>query len=230
MMEQVPLDLFLRRKSFLAAPEWISEPWLDHSEKDLVDHAIDVLVHIPGLNEMVDLVAAGKEGPLTLEAKVTSLIGGLHAWQSCHLEHYYWLQYGGAIDFNHLVQSLGKGALIDSHLARAVVLHLSTWLLLTRVNKDAFLPWSAASMVNDVLSICNEYSYHQEGAGILPWTFAIRVALFTDLGNAQLCRGADLCNRLESRYSVNMLSSIIGSLPGPNTRMQFQDTSETIGR
>lgn len=226
MMGQVPLDLFLRRRSFLAAPEWISEPWLDHSEKDLVDTAIDVLVHIPGLNEMVDLVVAGKESAGTLEAKVTSLIGGLHAWQSCHLEPYCLLHYSGAIDFSHLVRSLADGTLSDPHLARAIVLHLSTWLLLTRVNRDTFLPWSAASMVNDVLSICDEYSYHQQGAGILPWTFAIRVALFTDLGNAQLSRGSDLCNRLESRYSVNMLSSIIGSLPGPNTRMQFQNTSE----
>ena len=179
---------------------------------------------------MVDLVVAGKEGASTLEAKVTSLIGGLHAWKTCHLEPYYLLQHGGAIDFGHLVRSLADGTLSDPHLARAIVLHLSTWLLLTRVNKDTYLPCSAASMVNDVLSICDEYSYHQQAAAILPWTFAIRVALFTDLGNAQLSRGSDLCNRLESRYSVNMLSSIIGSLPGPHTRMQFQDTEEATNR
>jgi hypothetical protein len=124
-----------------------------------------------------------------------------------------------------LVEMLHTGKLVDSILAQAVVLHFSTWLFLTRIDTIyvALLPWSVHYIIRSMLSICEEYSYHQDGMGVLPWTTAIRVALFTNLGDDEKMKsqGRALCVRLETRYSVRLLSDIIASLPGTDEVLKF---------
>ncbi|KAM0716676.1 hypothetical protein Q7P37_008121 [Cladosporium fusiforme] len=225
----VALDILLRRRSYLEDADWMFEPWAEQGEKNMVDHAVDILVCVPGLIEKADLVLAGRESPMTLHTKASDLITGLHAWKSLHLDSYVLSNYSDITDFDELVGLIVDGKLVDAFLARAIVLHLSTWLLLTRFKMEAYLPWRAEEIVDNVLDICEEYSYHQAGAGIMPWTFAIRVALFTDLPRPPLSRGHELCTRLERHYSLNMMSDIIASLPGLNTKMRFDDADEGYG-
>jgi len=107
------------------------------------------------------------------------------------------------------------------------VLYLATWLLLTRLEPiyTVPLPWSIEYLTESILDICEEYSYRQSSSGVLPWTFAIRVALFTNFqdGDATRARGRDLCVRVESRYSVRLLSDIIASLPGTDEKLKFDE-------
>jgi hypothetical protein len=60
---------------------------------------------------------------------------------------------------------------------------------------------------------------------VLPWTTAIRGALFTNPGNDEKLKawGRDLCVRLDIWYSVRLLSNIIASLPGTDEVLTFDD-------
>lgn len=200
-------------------------PWSEDGEKDLVDQAVDILVYVPGLIEKADIVMAGDESPTVLQSEAARLVSELWAWRTRYLNPYCRSQYGKVLKFDALARSIADGALVDALLARAVVLHLTTWLLLLRFRPGEQLLWPVDDLVDIVLSICDEYAYRQEGAGMLPWTFSIRVALFTATDDASMPRGRELCHWLESRHSVRMLSDIIESLPGRDTKMQIHDAS-----
>jgi hypothetical protein len=224
---QIPLNIFLRRTLFLEAPKWHKVPWSDGGTRDLLDHVLDTLTFFPGLFELTDRVRIDPSLEERLYDGVTRTVDALNKWR---LE---WLPKSMSpllLEHSNLedcVETLSNGSLVDPITARAVVLHLSTWLFLARLNVmyTAMLPWSVNYIVRSILRICEEYSYHQQGMGVLPWTTAIRVALFTDLGdNEELkswCR--DLCVRLETRYDVRLLSDIIAALPGPDEVLTFDD-------
>lgn len=203
-------------------------PWSDGATKDLLDHVLDTLTFIPGLLGQSDRVRAGLDTMQQLDDGVTRVVEALNVWHLERLPQHMAPLLSGPTDLKRLVQELSDGTLVDSIIAQATVLHLSTWLFLPRIDPvyTAMLPWSVSDIVRSMLSICEEYSYHQQGMGVLPWTTAIRVALFTDLGNDDKMKswGRGLCVRLESRYSVRMLSDIIASLPGANDKvLKFDD-------
>lgn len=162
-----------------------------------------------------------------LDDGVMRIVHALNVWRLKRLPQYMSPLLSDPADLEDLIERLSDGALVDSVVAQAVVLHLSTWLFLTRLDivYASMLPWSINYAVRSILSICEEYSYHQHGMGVLPWTTAIRVALFTDLGDDEKMRswGRDLCVRLETRYSVRLLSDIIASLPGTDEVLTFDD-------
>lgn len=200
-------------------------PWSEDGEKNLIDRAVDILVYVPGLIEKADLVMVGTESPNVLQSEAARLVGELWAWRTRYLNPYCRSHYGKILKFDALARSIANGTFVDAFLARAIVLHLTTWLLLTRFRPGEQLLWPVGELVDTVLDICDEYAYRQDDAGMLPWTFSIRVALFTATDDASKRRGRELCNRLETRYSLHMLSDIIESLPGLNTKMQIHDTS-----
>ena len=224
---QIPLNILLRRSSFLEDSRWQKVPWSDGSTKDLLDYALDTLAFIPGLLGLSDRVRIDPSMTQDMDDGVTRVVHALHVWQLKRLPQYMSPLSADPLDLRDLVERLSNGTLVDSVVAQAVVIHLSTWLFLTRFDAiyAAMLPWSVNYIVRSILSICEEYSYHQHGMGVLPWTTAIRIALFTDLGDDEEMRswGRDLCVRLETRYSVRLLSDIIASLPGLDEVLKFDD-------
>ena len=225
--KQIPLNFFLRRNSFLEEPKWQKVPWSDGSTKDILDHVLDTLAFIPGLLGLSDRVRIEPIMTRDLDDGVTRVADALNIWRFKTLPQYMSPPPPDSVDFKDVVERLSNGKLVDSILAQAVVLHFSTWLFLTRIDTIyvALLPWSVNYIITSMLSICEEYSYHQDGMGVLPWTTAIRVALFTNLGNDEKMKswGRDLCVRLETRYSVRLLSDIIASLPGTDEVLKFGD-------
>jgi hypothetical protein len=222
------LDILLRRRSFLEHPDWLSVPWVEEGHKDLVDYAVDILVHVPGLIEKFDRIPAGTDAQRMLQADAEGLARDLYAWRQYRIDEYCLTRYNSTPTFGSLVQRVADGTVVDNFLARALTLHLSTWLLFTRVGQSALLPCAEDDIVDTILSICEEYSCRQQGHGVMPWTFAIRVALFTSLSGPSTPRGRDLCARLEDRFSTNMLSDIIASLPGLHTKMSFCTGSNSV--
>jgi hypothetical protein len=221
------LNIFLRRTSFLETPKWQKVPWSDGSTKDLLDHSLDTLAFIPGLLGLSDRVRIEPSMMQDLDDGVTRVVHALNVWRLKFLPQYMSPLLSEPADLEDLIERLSNGVLVDSIVAQAVVLHLSTWLFLTRLDLAyaSMLPWSVNYAVRSILSICEEYSYHQHGMGVLPWTTAIRVALFTNLGDDEKMKswGRDLCVRLETRYSVRLLSDIIASLPGTDEVLTFDD-------
>ena len=221
------MNFFLRRISFLETPEWQSVPWSDGSGKDVLDHVLDTMAFIPGLLGLSDRVRVDPGMTRDLDDGVTRIVDALNLWRSERLPDYLSALLPEPTGFKDLVKMLSTGGLVDSILAQAVVLHFSTWLFLTRIDTIyvALLPWSINYIIRSMLSICEQYSYHQDGMGVLPWTTAIRIALFTNLGNNAKMKawGRDLCVRLDSRYSVRLLSDIIASLPGADEVLKFDD-------
>lgn len=202
-------------------------PWSDGSSKDILDQVLDTLTFIPGLLGLSDRVRIEPNMTRDLDDGVTRVVDALNIWRFNRLSEYISPVVPDPTGLKDLVELLSTGKLVDSILAQAVVLHFSTWLFLTRISSiyAALLPWSINYIVRSMLSICEEYSYHQDGMGVLPWTTAIRVALFTDLGDDEKMKswGRDLCVRLETRYSVRLLSDIIASLPGTDEVLKFDD-------
>jgi hypothetical protein len=225
-VDQIPLDVFLRHSSFLEQPKWQKVPWSDGSTKDILDHVLDTLAFIPGLLGLSDRVRIEPGMTRDLDDGVKRIADALNIWR-LKFREYMPPHLPDPEDFENLVERLSDGTLVDSIVAQAVVLYFSTWLFLTRIDTIyiALLPWSVDYIVRSMLSICEEYSYHQDGMGVLPWTTAIRVALFTNLGNDEKMKswGRDLCVRLDSRYSVRLLSDIIASLPGTDEVLKFDD-------
>lgn len=164
-----------------------------------------------------------------LDKGVAGVAHALNNWRCDRLTDYLSSLGFDDLDFEDLVERLSDGSLVDTVVAQSVVLHFSTWLFLPRIDPIyvAMLPWSTQYIIRSILNICEEYSYHQQGMGILPWTTAIRVALFTSVGNDGTMQswGRELCVRLERRYSVRLLSDIIASLPGagPDEKLKFDD-------
>jgi hypothetical protein len=201
--------------------------WSNGAAKDLLDHVLDTLAFIPGLLGQSDRVRAGSDTMQDMDHGVLSVVGFLNSWRFDRLPQDIAVHHSGSTDLGDVVEILGNGSLVDSIVAQSVVLHLSTWLFLTRLDPSytALLPWSIDYTVRSILSICEEYSYRQQGMGVLPWTTAIRVALFTNLRDDEEMKawGCDLCVRLETRFSVRMLSEIIASLPGPDEMLKFDD-------
>lgn len=224
---QIPLNIFLRRTSFLETPKWQKVPWSDGSTKDLLDHVLDTLAFIPGLLGLSDRVRIEPSMMQDLDDGVTRVAHALNVWRLIRLSQYMSPLLSDPAGLEDLVERLSDGTFVDTVVAQAVVLHLSTWLFLTRLSPvyAAVLPWSITYAVSSILRICEEYSYRQEGMGVLPWTTAIRVALFTNLGDDDKMKpwGRDLCVRLETRYSVRLLSDIIASLPGTDEVLTFDD-------
>jgi hypothetical protein len=221
------LNIFLRRTSFLETSKWQKVPWSDGSTKDLLDHTLDTLAFIPGLLGLSDRVRIEPEMTQDLDDGVTRVVHDLNVWRLKRIPQYMSPLLSDPADLEDLVERLSDGTLVDTVVAQAVVLHLSTWLFLTRLDLvyASMLPWSIKHTVRSILSICEEYSYRQDGMGVLPWTTAIRVALFTNLGDDEKMKawGRDLCVRLETRYSVRLLSDIIASLPGTDEVLKFDD-------
>jgi hypothetical protein len=221
------LNIFLRRTSFLETPKWQKVPWSDGSTKDLLDHTLDTLTFIPGLLGLSDRVRIEPSIMQDLDDGVTRMVHALNVWRLKRLPQYMSPLLSDPASLEDLIERLSNGTLVDSIVAQAVVLHISTWLFLTRLDLAyaSMLPWSIKYAVRSILSICEEYSYHQQGMGVLPWTTAIRVALFTNLGDDEKMKswGRDLCVRLETRYSVRLLSDIIASLPGTDEVLTFDD-------
>jgi hypothetical protein len=162
-----------------------------------------------------------------MDDNVSHVTDALNAWRLRRFPQHVSQLLPEPHDFEDVIKSMSKGVLVDSIVAQSVVLHFSTWLFLTRLDPryTTLLPWSVNYLVRSILSICEEYAYHQEGMGVLPWTTAIRVALFTNLGDDEGMKawGRDLCVRLETRYSVRMLSDIIASLPGRDETLKFDN-------
>lgn len=227
-IQQVALNLFLRRRSFFEAAQWLHVPWSGGVAKDLLDHAVDTIACVPGSLAECDRIR--NEGATTkcLHEEVTRMTNALNVWRFERLARHICSISGKPANIELIVQKLSTGTLVDAHIGQAVVLHLSNWLLLSRLEPiyTASLPWSRQYLIESILSISEEFSYRQRGMGVLPWTFAIRVALFTPLQDDETLkpRGRDLCMRIESRYSVRMLSDIIASLPGANDKiLKFDD-------
>ena len=225
--QQIPLGFFLRRSSFLETAQWRKVPWSDGTSKDLLDHVLDTLAFIPGLLGLSDQVRLEPSMTQHLDDGVNRTVDALNVWRWRRLPQHVSPLLSDSADLEDLIERLSNGDLVDSIIAQAVVLHLSTWLFLPRIDSIyiAMLPWSVKYILRSILSICDEYSYHQQGMGVLPWTTAIRVALFTNLGNDERMKawGRDLCVRLETRYSVRLLSDIIASLPGTDEVLTFDD-------
>jgi hypothetical protein len=224
---QIPLNIFLRRNSFLETPKWQKVPWSDGATKDLLDHVLDTLAFIPGLLGQSDRVRTGSDTKQNMDESVSHVTGALNAWRLRRLPQHVSQLLPEPFDLEDIVVSMSNGVLVDPVVAQSVVLHFSTWLFLTRLDPlyTELLPWSVNYLVRSILSICEEYSYRQERMGVLPWTTAIRVALFTNLGDDEGMKalGRDLCVRLETRYSVRLLSDIIASLPGRDETLKFED-------
>lgn len=190
---------------------------------------MDTLVFVPGLLAETDKIRV--EGATTqhLHDGVARMVKELIAWRLEKLPRHCASSSGTPVDIELLVQQLSDGTLVDALIAQAVVLHLSNWLLLTRLEPvcTTTLPWSRRYIIGSILSISEEYSYRQQAMGVLPFTTAIRVALFTPLPDDETLkpRGRDLCVRVEARYSMRMLSDIIATLPGANDKtLEFDDT------
>lgn len=186
--------------------------------KDLLDYVLDTLTFIPGLLGLSDQVRIDPSKTKSLDKGVARIVHALNEWRDSRLPQHMSSLGVDVFDFENVVKRLSDGTLVDTVLAQSVVLHFSSWLFLPRIDPIyvAMLPWSTHYIIRSILNICEEYSYHQQGMGILPWTTAIRVALFTSVGNDGTMQGwgRDLCVRLERRYSVRLLSDIIASLPG----------------
>jgi hypothetical protein len=225
--DQVPLNLFLRRRSFLEGPEWLHVPWSDGGTKDLQEHTVDILVFIPGLLREADRVRGEGASIKRLHAGVSRVRDTLNILRYQRLPQHCVLLPGKPVTLENVVQELRDGTLVDAFIAQAVVLYLSTWLLLTRLEPiyTASLPWPMEYLTKSILDICEEYAYRQSWSGVLPWTFALRVAFFTKLedGDATRARGRSLCVRVESRYSVRLLSDILASLPGQDEILKFDE-------
>ena len=202
-------------------------PWSDGGTKDLQEHTVDILVFIPGLIGETDRISIEGASRKRLHTGVSRVIDALNIWRYQRLPQHCVLSPGKPVTLENIVQELRDGTLVDAFIAQAVVLYLSTWLLLTRLEPTytASLPWSLEYLTKSILDICEEYSYRQSLSGVLPWTFALRVALFTNLGDgdATRARGRSLCVRVESRYSVRLLSDILASLPGQHEVLKFDE-------
>jgi hypothetical protein len=227
-IQQVALNLFLRRRSFLETPQWLHVPWSGGATEDGLDHAVDIILCVPGLLAECDRVRDEGATAKRLHGEATRMINALNVWRFERLARHYCSIYGKPVSIELIVHKLSTGTLIDARIGQAVVLHLSSWLLLSRLEPihTVSLPWSRRYLIESILSISEKYSYRQWGTGVLPWTFAMRVALFTPLrdDNTLKPRGRDLCMRVESRYSVRMLSDIIDSLPCANDKtLKFDD-------
>jgi hypothetical protein len=225
--DQVPLNVFLRRRSFLEGPEWLHVPWSDGGAKDLQDHTVDILVFVPGLLGETDRIRLEGATAKRLHAGVSRVFDALNIWRHQRLAQYCMLSPDKPVNLENVVQELSDGTLVNASIAQAVVLYLSTWLILTRLEPLCTipLPWSIEYLTESILDVCEEYSYQQSPSGVLPWTFALRVALFTNLqdGDATRARGRSLCVRMESRCSVRLLSDIIASLPGQDEVLKFDE-------
>jgi hypothetical protein len=222
------LNLFLRRRSFLESPEWLEVPWDYGQAKDLLDLAVDSMVFIPGLMAESDRVRVEGATMKRLHIGVSRLKEALDLWRFRSLVQHCISWHNRPVDMECIIQELSDGILVDALIAQAVVIYLATCLLLTRLEPvySASLPWPAEYIAESILDICEEYSYRQSANGVLPWTTAIRVALFTPLknGDAIKSRGRNLCVRVEAQYSVRMLSDIIASLPGSSEApLKFAD-------
>lgn len=204
-------------------------PWSHGVSKDLLDYVLDTLTFVPGLLGLSDQVRVDPGLTKKLDRGVAGVAHALKQWQGDRLSQHMSSLGVDIFDFETIVKRLSDGTLVDTVLAQSVVLHFSTWLFLPRIDPIyvAILPWSTHYIIRSILEICEEYSYHQQGMGILPWTTAIRVALFTSVGNDGTMQdwGRDLCVRLERRYSVRLLSDIIASLPGAGReeKLRFDD-------
>jgi hypothetical protein len=162
-----------------------------------------------------------------LDDSITRIVGALNVWRLELLPQHMSPLLSDSADLETSVQRLSNRTLVDPIAARAVVLHLSTWLLLACLDIVCMttFPWSVAYMVRSILSICKEYSYYQEGMGVIPWTTAIRIVHATRLDDHEELRSwcRDLCVRLETRYNVRLLSDIIAALPGPDEVLTFDE-------
>jgi len=194
-----------------------------------MDHAVDTLVFIPGLLVETDRV---REGATTkrLNAGVLRVVDALNMWRLQRLPQHFAQSSGQKpTTLESVVQELSDGSITDATTAQAVVLHLSNWLLLTRLEPIyiASLPYSVTYLTESILDIAEEFSYRHSETGVLPWTTAIRVALFTHLQDPDReptrVRGRELCVRVEARYSTRMLSDIIASLPGTDEKLKFDE-------
>jgi hypothetical protein len=223
----VPLNVFLRRRSFLEGPEWLHVPWSAGGIKDLQEHVVDILVFIPGLLGETDRIRVEGASTKRLHAGVSRVVDALNLWRHQRLAQYCVPSPGRPVTLENIVQELSNGTLVDASIAQAVVLYLATWLFLTRLQPvyTVPLPWSIEYLTESILDICEEYSDRQTSSGVLPWTLALRVALFTNLpdGDATRARGRNLCVRMESRCSVRLLSDIIASLPGQDEVLKFDE-------
>jgi hypothetical protein len=225
--DQVPLNVFLRRRSFLEGSEWLHVPWSDGGSKDLQDHIVDIMVFLPGLLGETDRIRVEGATTKRLHAGVSRVVDALNIWRYQRLSQHCVLSPNKPIHLENVVQEFSDGILANASIAQAVVLYLATWLLLTRLEPvyTVPLPWSIEYLTKSILDICEEYSYRQSSSGVLPWTFALRVALFTKLqdGDTTRARGRSLCVRMESRCSVRLLSDIIASLPGQDEVLKFDE-------
>jgi hypothetical protein len=225
--DQVPLNVFRRQRSFLEGPEWLNVPWSDGGSKDLQDHIVDIMVFLPGLLGETDRIRVEGATTKRLHTGVSRVIDALNIWRHQRLPQHCFLSPGKLVTLENVAQELSDGTLANAGIAQAVVLYLATWLLLTRLEPvyTVPLPWSIQYLTGSILDICEEYSYRQSASGVLPWTFALRVALFTNLqdGDATRARGRNLCVRMESRCSVRLLSDIIASLPGQDEVLKFDE-------
>jgi hypothetical protein len=80
-IHQVVLNLFLRRRSFLETPQWLQVPWSGGVTKGLLDHAVDIILCVPGSLAECDRIR--NEGATTarLHGEVTRIIHALDVWR-----------------------------------------------------------------------------------------------------------------------------------------------------
>jgi hypothetical protein len=221
------LNVFLRRRSFLEGPEWLHVPWSDGGIKDLQEHVVDILVFIPGLLGETDRIRVEGASTKRLHSGVSRVVDSLNIWRHQRLSQHCVSSPGKPVTLENVVRGLSDGNLADASIAQAVVLYLAAWLFLTRLEPvyTVPLPWSVEDVTASILDIFEEYADRQSSSGVLPWTLALRVALFTNLqdGDAIRARGRNLCVRIESRCSVRLLSDIIASLPGQDEVLKFDE-------
>jgi hypothetical protein len=77
-IQQVALSLFLHRRSFFETAQWLHVPWSGGVTKDLLDHAVDNIVCVPGSLAEYDRIR--NEGATTkhLHREVTRMINALN--------------------------------------------------------------------------------------------------------------------------------------------------------
>lgn len=209
----------LRRPCFLASQSWMTVPWSeDRNSKSLLDHAVDLMLRIPGLLKKHDDCLCGKFSRERLDLMVRSLTEDMHDWLRKHLSKSphctAWFESQQVIDLEAVVRGILAKHCSDAEFAQAVAVYMSTWLLLTRLGEGyiRLLPHPPATLAQHTLAICAEYLNRQDGSGLMPWILSTRIALSMPVPTMELER-AELPSRIDQRHSCDLLTLAIRFTP-----------------
>ncbi|OJJ45862.1 hypothetical protein ASPZODRAFT_2109176 [Penicilliopsis zonata CBS 506.65] len=95
----VNVAIWERQPTFLADEEWLTVPWMDGQQKDILQHLLDIAVHIPAyvaqVNDVTQQSVAGilssaeiNSEQIKLMKKATELDQRLEEWKRVHADPY----------------------------------------------------------------------------------------------------------------------------------------------